>query len=128
MLTQQLTSGVNVDVRAVFQEQLAVFRRIEQWIELKSATKTFVTIGQLASHLKVRKEVAILLVEGLYSTYGLSLHNGHFSKLWIFVKNGKVPTWLQAFLSPPTIRHILIISRQHNDLDIMARAVMGTWA
>lgn len=123
MTNFQMTSGVIVDVRAAFEKQMAMNTRIALWIELKSSNKTSVTIGQLASHLKIRKEFVPDLVESLYRTYGTDADE-RFNQLWIFVDNEQVPAWLQTFLSPPVIRRIRIKARNRDGLDQLERATL----
>lgn len=122
-LTQQLTSSVKIDVRAEFEHQLAMSTRIAQWIEAKAAARTSVTIGQLASHLKIRKEFVPLHIETLYRCYG---HNDddRFTQLWIFVEDDRVPAWLQTFLSPPIIHRLRNKYRNRDSLDQLSRATL----
>lgn len=122
-IAQQLTSGVKIDVRSEFEHQLAMNTRIAQWIEAKATARTSVTIGQLASHLKIRKEFVPQHIEALYRCYG---HNDdeRFTQLWIFVEDDRVPAWLQTFLSPPIIHRLRNKYRNRDCLDQLSRSTM----
>lgn len=105
-LNLQLNSGVKVDVREAFEKQMALAVRASKWIHDKSVDQKFVTIGQLASFLKVKKECVPDIIKTIYPA-NVTGNEDKLIQLFIFVANNQIPQWLRPLISKTMVYRIL---------------------
>jgi hypothetical protein len=118
-LIEQMISPVSVDLRESVTTQVALAERAYKWIRGKSIDGTFVTQGQLASFLKVKKAV----VPGVVKTM-IGSHYGNeeaVTDLYVFVEKNQVPAWLRELLRHIDVCRLLQRARMGNQPSVMYR-------
>lgn len=99
---------VKVDVFSEVEEIVTQNHRALAWITNKSFEERPVSIGQLASYLKLKKEQAIDVVKRIIDNRAkLSGDDRTLIVLWVFVENGQMPKWLRALLTPTDVARVL---------------------
>lgn len=98
-----------IDVRAEVNNLVNLNARASKWIFSKAMDREFVKIGQLASHLKVKKDVAIQVVSDMVNIY--SDLDRKPIELFIFIDNGQVPQWLRECCGQTYIYKMLSYAR-----------------
>ena len=118
-LIEQMISPVTVDLRESITTQVALAERAYKWIRGKSIDGKFVTQGQLASFLKVKKAV----VPGIVKTMIGYVHGNDeiVSDLYIFVEKNQVPQWLREMLRHIDVCRLLHRARMGDHTPVMYR-------
>ena len=124
LVLAQLTSPVTVDLRESLTAQVALAERAYKWIRGKAIDTTFVSQGQLASFLKVKKTV----VPGIVKTM-MGAHHGNdevVNCLYVFVEKNQVPQWLRELLRHIDICRLLQRARTGDHPSVMYRSEFQT--
>lgn len=118
-LIEQMVSPVTVDLRESLTKQINLAERAYKWIRGKSIDGTFVSQGQLASFLKVKKgEVPGIVKTMIGPRHG---HEETLGDLYIFVEKNQVPQWLRELLSHIDVCRLLQRARMTDRPSIMYR-------
>lgn len=121
----QMNSCVKVDVREALDKQIALANRASKWINDKAVDQTFVSVGQLASFLKIKKERVPAVIKTIYPPH-LHGNEGQLIKLYIFVANNQIPQWLRPLISSVTMHRLLMRASNLDGNSIMEHVEFKT--